>query len=137
MKYNIRGLRSTCNWGTPDDLYKKLDQEFAFNDDPCPEGGIFGFERAWGSSSFVNPPYSEIPEWLGRAVEESRLGKTVVLLLPSRTDSAWFHDIVLPLATEIRFIRGRLRYKKNGVSGTAPFPSLVVVFKNLWDPSRT
>lgn len=53
--------------------------------------------------------------------------KSVVFLLPARTDTAWFHDLVLPHASEIRFIRGRLHF--SGHKNAAPFPSMVVVFK--------
>jgi site-specific DNA-methyltransferase (adenine-specific) len=58
---------------------------------------------------------------------EGDLGKTVVFLLPARTDTRWFHDFVLPRAAEIRFIRGRLKF--GGSKNAAPFPSMVVVFR--------
>lgn len=51
-----------------------------------------------------------------------------VFLLPARTDTRWFHEIVLPLAKEIRFIKGRLKF--SGAKWNAPFPSMLVVFRN-------
>jgi DNA N-6-adenine-methyltransferase (Dam) len=53
-------------------------------------------------------------------------GATVVCLLPARTDSAWWHECVLPHA-EIRYIRGRLKF--NGSGNSAPFPSAIVIFR--------
>lgn len=47
-------------WATPRGVYDELDREFHFNDDPCPLHGIDdadGLARAWGSSTYVNPPY--------------------------------------------------------------------------------
>jgi site-specific DNA-methyltransferase (adenine-specific) len=119
-----------CNWHTPKTLYADLDAEFHFNDDPCPEGGMFGTERAWGTSTFCNPPYGPaIAEWLKKGVVEAEAGKTVVFLLPARTDVRWFHDIVLPNDPEIRFIKGRLKFTWNGKEGRPPFLSMLVIFR--------
>ncbi len=116
---------ATDNWSTPKDVYEALDAEFHFNDDPCPLNGTGGLERPWGSSTFCNPPYSKIKDWVKKAWDESQLGKTVVLLIPSRTDTRYFHDYVMK-AKEIRFIKGRLRFG-NAIQN-APFPSCVVIF---------
>ena len=126
------------HWNTPRDLYTQLDAEFHFNDDPCPEGGIFGLDRSWGTSTYCNPPYGRaISEWLDRGLGECRQGKTIVFLLPARTDTKWFHDFVLPNANEIRFIRGRLQFTRPaGSSGRAPFPSMVVIFRAKWESQK-
>ena len=128
-----RGLFSSLSphWNTPQDLYRQLDKEFHFNDDPCPSGGIFGLDRSWGTSTYCNPPYGRaVGEWIDRGIGESRQGKTIVFLLPARTDTQWFHNFVLPDASEIRFIRGRLKFtKSDGTSGRAPFPSMIIVFR--------
>jgi site-specific DNA-methyltransferase (adenine-specific) len=124
-----RSLFSSASehWATPEDTYRALDAEFHFNDDPCPLGGSGGLERPWGTSTYVNPPYGRgIYDWLAKATHERLQGKTIVFLLPARTDTRWFHDIVLPQATEIRFIRGRLRF--GGSKNSAPFPSMIIVF---------
>jgi site-specific DNA-methyltransferase (adenine-specific) len=124
-----RALFSSANgcWKTPPDLYAELNKEFHFDDDPCPETGIFGLDRSWGKSSYVNPPYSNIREWMERGLAEHQLGKTVVFLIPARTDTRWFHEIVLSHASKIRFIKGRLRF--HGAKYNAPFPSMIVIFK--------
>lgn len=114
-------------WTTPEETYRALDAEFGFKDDPCPLGGnVSGLLREWGSPCFVNPPYSDIGPWMERALLEAQAGKTVVLLVPSRTCTRWWHDYALK-ATEIRFIRGRLKF--GGAKTGAPFPSAVVIFQ--------
>jgi len=99
------------DWRTPKELYDKLDAEFAFE------------------SNFVNPPYGrEVVKWCRKALDESQKGKLVVMLVASRTDTAWWHDYVMN-ADEIRFIRGRLKFDGYPASGCAPFPSAIVIFR--------
>lgn len=121
-------FKSASNeWSTPKDVYEALNQEFGFKDDPCPMGGVWdGLYRAWVSPAFCNPPYSRIAHWVKKAYEEWSRGITSVLLIPSRTDTRWWHDYVMK-ASEIRFIKGRLRFGE--AVNAAPFPSCVVVFK--------
>ena len=130
-KHSLRVMSShkSPHWSTPRDFYETLNQEFNFDDDPCPDNGIFGLDREWGMSVFVNPPYGpEIREWLEKGVLESRAGKTCVFLIPARTDTKWFHELVLPFA-EYRFIKGRLRFGDQEYP--APFPSVVVIFRPM------
>ncbi len=126
---NTKAIFSSArhNWKTPDKVYADLDAEFNFNFDPCPPNHEFnGLECEWGTSNFLNPPYREIKAWLQKAIFEHRKGKTVVALLPSRTGTDWFHSCVLPHATEIRFVRGRLQFDDCGVN--APFDSMLVIY---------
>jgi site-specific DNA-methyltransferase (adenine-specific) len=113
-------------WNTPRDLLDKLNSEFGFDCDPCPENAPFdGLELEWGDRNFVNPPYSKWQEWIKKGYDEYLKGKLVVFLLPARTDTKAFHDICMR-ANEIRFIRGRLKF---GCSeNSAPFPSMLVIF---------
>ena len=128
MSFNkVMFSSASDHWSTPKETYEALDKEFHFNDDPCPLGGVSGLQRKWGSRTFVNPPYSEIKEWVKYGYEEFMLGKTVVMLIPSRTDTRWWHDYVMK-AQEIRFIKGRLKF--GGSKNSAPFPSAIVVFKH-------
>jgi DNA N-6-adenine-methyltransferase (Dam) len=124
-------FRSTSNeWGTPAALYEQLDAEFGFTYDPCPlwDGGLIsdGLLAEWDDVTFCNPAYSHIAKWVRKAYNEWRKGRTVVLLIPSRTDTRWWHDYVMK-ATEIRFIRGRLKF--GDATTGAPFPSCVVVWR--------
>jgi hypothetical protein len=106
-----------------------LGAEFHFDYDPCPvKPKIDGLENEWGKVNFVNPPYGkEIRKWIEKGFEQYLTGKTVVFLLPSRTDTRWWHDYIMK-AHEIRFIRGRLKFDDQ--RNPAPFPSAIAVFKN-------
>ena len=116
-------ISKSDNYSTPEWIYKELDDEFQFNDDPCPLGGNGGLDREWGNSVFLNPPYSNPTPWLKKAHEESIKGKRVVGLLRGDTSTKWFHDWVLPYA-ELRFVKGRLKF--NGKP--APFPSIIAIW---------
>lgn len=119
---------ATDDWATPPDLYQQLNKEFDFNFDPCPlNSEIDGLTIDWGSSVFVNPPYSNIKNFLIKAhAELNKESKTIVFLVPSRTDTRWFHDYVYGKA-ELRFIKGRLKF--GGAKNSAPFPSMICIFK--------
>ena len=120
--------RSSDEWGTPEHVYKSLDDEFHFDDDPCPieEEGNSGLLREWGKRCFINPPYSDVYNWIARAHLEHTFGRLVVLLVPSRTDTRWWHKYAME-ADEIRFIKGRLRF--GNAKNSAPFPSAIVIFR--------
>lgn len=115
------------DWKTPKAFYQALNSEFNFDHDPCPsQYSIDGLTSEWGSVNFVNPPYgSALPKWIKKAFEEYQKGKTVVLLIPSRTDTRWWHEYCMK-AQEIRFIKGRLKFDDQ--KNNAPFPSVVVIF---------
>ena len=49
------------------------------------------------------------------------------MLIPARTDTKWFHKYIYGKA-EIRFVKGRLKFGDS--NNSAPFPSMVVIFKN-------
>lgn len=87
-----------------------------------------GFQSLGGGYRvFCNPPYGrELPKWVKKCYEESLKGNLVVMLIPARTDTRWFHDYIYHKA-EIRFIRGRLKFN-DGKQG-APFPSMVVIYR--------
>lgn len=82
-----------------------------------------------GQTVFCNPPYGRtIKHWVKKCSDESKKpGTTVVMLIPARTDTSYFHDYIYQKDNvEIRFIRGRLRF--GGSSENAPFPNMVVIF---------
>jgi phage N-6-adenine-methyltransferase len=130
----------TDDWATPRDLFDKLNAVYQFDQDVaasstnhlCDEWlGLDhseehkrdGLTGAWMGHIWCNPPYGRgIADWVARAAQHPDL---VVLLLPARTDTRWFHDLVLPIA-DVEFIKGRLKYG-NGKS-PAPFPSMIVRF---------
>ncbi len=134
------------DWRTPRQLYKMLDQEFRFSLDVCAEPSnavsrtmhfldpneVDALTVSWlplvPGSVWCNPPYGrKVGDWIGKAYRESGSSNspTVVMLLPARTDTKWFHDYCLK--GEIRFLRGRLQFDDSG--GRAPFPSMIVIFR--------
>lgn len=129
---------NTDLWSTPQDLFDSLDIEFEFTLDVCASAvnakcpKFFtvdddGLSKEWTGNCWMNPPYGrEIGKWMRKAYESSLAGATVVCLIPSRTDTAWWHDFVMK-ASEIRYVRGRLKF--GGVKGSAPFASSIVVFR--------
>jgi site-specific DNA-methyltransferase (adenine-specific) len=83
-----------------------------------------------GQTVFCNPPYSRIGEWVEKAYRESRKDNTVVvLLIPSRTDTRYFHNFIYQRA-EIRFVRGRIKFGDS--KNSAPFPSMVIIFRGAY-----
>ena len=119
-------------WKTPVATYLALDQEFGFDFDPCPPNPQFdGLAADWGRCNFVNPLYGRvIGHWLHKAKHEQMKGNTSVFLIPSRTDTKWWHEYVMT-AHEIRFVKGRLKFDDQ--PNPAPFPSAIVVFRGLTD----
>lgn len=125
-------------WSTPQELFNKLNREFEFELDPCAtvenhKCSIYfttkenGIARSWnGYKVFCNPPYSKISEWCRKCYEEWTKGSTIVLLIPARTDTKYFHEYVLPYA-EIRFIKGRLKFGNQ--KNSAPFPSILCIYR--------
>ena len=127
-------------WETPQSFFDDLDREFNFALDVCatPENAkcqnFFtlkedGLKQNWGGYGTIwcNPPYGrEIGQWVQKAYETARTGETVVMLLPARTDTKWFHDYIKGKA-EIRFVRGRLKF--GNAKHNAPFPSMIVIYR--------
>lgn len=131
------------DWETPQTLFNELDQEFHFTLDAAasPQNHKVdtyfttksdALQQDWaGHMVFCNPPYSRrIGQWVAKASREaSKPHTTVVLLLPARTDTKWYHDYIQYRA-EIRFLRGRLKFETHGLpNGSAPFPSMIVIMR--------
>ena len=127
-------------WETPQDLFDRLDEEFHFDIDVCalPENTkckkFFtpeqdGLSQPWCGMCWCNPPYGrQIGQWVRRGFLSSAAGSTVVMLLPARTDTKWFHEYIYgKKRVQIWFLKGRLKF--GGCKNSAPFPSMIVVFK--------
>ena len=126
------------DWETPQDLFDKLDEEFDFQLDVCASHNNTKCSEYWTKESnalikwwsphswkWMNPPYGrQIGKWIKKASESRK----VVALLPARTDTKYFHEHIYKKPnTEIRFIKGRLKF--SGSKNSAPFPSMIVIFK--------
>jgi phage N-6-adenine-methyltransferase len=136
----VHFMSEKMDWGTPQELFDRLNQEFHFTLDICalPENAKCkrfyspkenGLQQKWSGVCWMNPPYGrEIEQWMQKALQESERGATVVCLVPARTDTEWWHKYALH--GEIRFIRGRVKFQ--GADATAPFPSAIVIFRDQW-----
>lgn len=135
------------NWCTPNDFFDKLDSEFHFVLDVCATDQTAkcvnyftpsndGLAQSWlcGGAVFCNPPYGrQISKWVRKSYEESiKINYPIVLLIPARTDTVYFHNYIYGKA-EIRFVKGRLHFTdENGLDhGPAPFPSMVVIYNSI------
>lgn len=140
-------------WSTPQDFFDRLDSEFNFQIDlaataentKCP--AFYTKEQnaltsdwyrsdQFATRGWLNPPYSRglCAKFIAKAADERRKGFLTVMLLPARTDTKAFHDFIYDNTTwsaregvEIRLLRGRLKF--GGCKASAPFPSMVVVFR--------
>lgn len=124
IKSNMKKIHinNDDNYATPPDFYTELNRRFNFDFDPCPynEGEIEdGLVKEWGNSNFINPPYSQkLKEaFVKKAIEEFKKGKLCVMLLPVSTSTALFHDYILPNASKIEFVRGRIKFGKRDKNG--------------------
>ena len=129
----------TEEWETPQYVYDKLNEEFNFDIDVCATSknakapfyytkDTDGLKQDWCpyQTCFMNPPYGkEIGKWMEKAYRESATC-TVVCLVHARTDTRWWHDWAMK-ASEIRFIKGRLKFGHGKQS--APFPSCIIIFR--------
>lgn len=131
--------RESDEWSTPQSLFEELDREFHFTVDAsateenkkCEKYYSLendGLKADWGGETvFCNPPYSKIKTWVEKAFYEGQKDNTVVvLLIPARTDTSYFHSYIHH-RSEVRFIKGRLRFSDSKYN--APFPSMVVIFR--------
>lgn len=119
--------RKSDHWSTPEDFKNSLG---VFDFDPCPLNATFdGLLLSWKGRVFVNPPYSNIRAFIEKACVELAKGncKEVVILVPSRTDTKWFHDLVIRYNFGIQFLKGRLKF--GGSKNSAPFPSMVLFLR--------
>jgi len=128
------------DWETPQDFFDELNKEFNFTLDPCATkqtakcSTFFtkaddGLIQDWGGYKvFCNPPYgTEIKHWVKKCHDEAKRTDAcvkVVMLIPARTDTRYFHDFIYHKA-RLRFIKGRLKFSN---AGSAPFPSMLVIF---------
>ena len=138
MNTEVMFSSDKMDWETPQDFFDKLNAEFNFTTDVCatPENAkcsyFFtekedGLKMKWAGKCWCNPPYGkEIGKWVQKAYEEVNRGvPLVVMLIPARTDTKYWHEYVMR-AQQIRLVKGRLKFV--GAKSSAPFPSAVVIF---------
>jgi phage N-6-adenine-methyltransferase len=130
------------DWTTPDSVFEPLRAEFGFTLDAAASAentraaAYFtaaddGLRQDWGHHVvWLNPPYGSggapLKSWVQKAYEASVRGATVVMLIPARTNTEWFHTYCLERA-EVRFIRGRPKF--GNADHGLPLPLCLVVFR--------
>lgn len=129
------------SWETPQPFYDRLNAEFNFTLDPCADEfnhkcdlyyteADDGLAKPWrGHTVFCNPPYGRaLKDWVKKCSDEAKHpGTTIVLLIPARTDTSYFHDYIYQKPNvEVRFLRGRLKFGAG--TNSAPFPSMICIF---------
>ena len=146
--------KASDEWSTPRDFYEPLRREFDLIVDAtaqrhnalCPDyfgpdnhrnpDALIADWHQFGSLSRIwcNPPYSKCREFVAKAAAERLRGVLTVMLVPSRTDTRWFHEHLWDreahtpkTGIQLRFVKGRLKF--GGAAAGAPFPSMVVVFR--------
>jgi phage N-6-adenine-methyltransferase len=137
---NVHFSHKTDEWATPQDLFNNLSTEFggfdldvaaSVDNAKCTKFCDIensGLDADWSPKNWCNPPYSEIKKWVTKARREQLKGNLTVMLIPARTDTAFFHDSIYQKPNvEVRFLRGRLKF--GDAKNSAPFPSMVVIFR--------
>jgi site-specific DNA-methyltransferase (adenine-specific) len=130
---------NTQSWCTPDWLYNKLDSEFHFTLDPCATEenakcytyftiNENGLTESWKDHiAYINPPYNEQDLWITKSYNELLTNNvTSVLLIPARPDKKIWFDLIGPNASQVRFLKGRIKFV--GAQHGSTFPSCLVIF---------
>lgn len=131
---------NSVEWATPKEFFNELNKEFNFTLDPCSSElnhkcekyytiATNGLLQNWANETvYCNPPYGkDISLWVKKCYEEHKKNKiTIVMLLPVRTDTKYFHNYIYN-KSEIRFLKGRLKF--NDQKNSAPFPSMLVIYR--------
>lgn len=134
MNTELHFSSKTDEWETPQHFFDQWNSIFHFDLDACASSQNHkcpnyltkvqnALEMPWSPCRriWMNPPYGrELGKWLQKAYEESLMGKIVVCLIPSKTETRWWHEYVCKGV--VHFIKGRLKF------GGSPFPSVVVIF---------
>lgn len=131
------------DWETPQELFNQLNDIYHFTLDPCAneinhkcenyyDVEKDGLSQQWSGNVFCNPPYGRnMKAWIKKASEEAKNCDVIVLLIPARTDTSYFHDYIYKKKNvSIEFLRGRLKFEDKGIAkNPCPFPSMIVVMK--------
>lgn len=143
---NVLFSSASEEWGTPQDLFDELNYVYNFTLDPSASDYNHkcekyftkdddGLSKSWsGETVFCNPPYGRhIGDWVKKAYDESLKGTKIVMLIPARTDTRWFHDYIYRKDNvRVEFIRGRLKFvdclNREKKANSATFPSMLVFF---------
>jgi site-specific DNA-methyltransferase (adenine-specific) len=153
---NVHFKSSDREWETPEAIFQPLKKEFNILVDVCANAEntkckayfdrkINGLTANWGNAikltgskntaCWMNPPYGRgIDSWIKKAHDEALKGVTTVALIPARTDTSWFHNYIHN-KQEVRFLKGRIKFVD--AESSAPFPSMIVIFRPTQEVKQT
>lgn len=130
------------DWETPIELFNTVNEEFNFTLDAaasehntkCNEyftESDDSIKQSWGNHTvWLNPPYGKgysLKQWVDKSFDASKKGATVVMLIPARTNTNWFHEVCLKYG-EVRFVKGRPKF--GGADHGLPQPLCFIVFRS-------
>lgn len=134
------------HWGTPKEVFSPINKEFNFTIDVCAVAEntkckrFFstqddGLSQSWKNEiCWCNPPYGkDVVKWCKKALSERINGATTVLLIPCKTNTNWWHDLVIPYA-EVRFLRGRVAFiypDGHQSKHSLPWPLAFVIYRPI------
>lgn len=148
---NIHFSSEKQDWTTPQEFFDKYNEKYHFDVDLacttdnclCENGlyldkGVNSLEFEWSNLRdwlWLNPPYGRgLRAWVEKAHIEAQKGAKIIMLIPSRTDTSYWHDFIFSKGYEIEFLRGRLKFgggidkQGNPIINPAPFPSAIIKF---------
>src|SRR6187402_816682 len=143
MNTDVMFSKKSDEYSTPQDFWDNLDKKYQFvfdlacSKENCKTSDGFTIEdnsldQDWfqitkdtnGGWLWMNPPYSKCKEFVDKAYSEMLLGAKIIILIPSRTDTKYFHNFIYKKeGVEIDFIKGRLKFGDS--ENSAPFPSML------------
>jgi len=118
-------------WYTPDDLVRALGP---FDLDPCagPKAHALrnvrrpdcGLATEWRGRVWLNPPYSNVHEWLARFASHG----DGVALVNARPETNWFQRLAAGAAA-VMWLRGRVQFDKpDGTKSHTPVGQVLVAY---------
>ena len=142
---HLQSINENDEWGTPENILRKAEFEFRLNLflDVCSTNDNKKFNKFftkkddglsfnWDYNFFMNPPYSQITQWMDKAYTEHKKNNVDALILVyAKTDTKWWHKYVEGIA-EVHFIKGRLKFTKpDGTisKNSAPYPSCWIIYR--------
>ena len=129
-KLDVMFSNNSDDWATPEDIYNHFINDLKCID-PCPLYSEFDNlnKVCVNSKIYINPPYSKIDKWVDFIYINLINGCTIYLLIPSRTDTKYFHKLMGfdSVKSDLYFIKGRLKFGNS--TNSAPFPSVLIKMK--------
>jgi len=126
-----RGVIPSDEWYTPPRIVQALGP---FDLDPCAGPMAHaarnlrreddGLSAEWSGRVWLNPPYSNVHEWLAKFLRHA----DGVALVNARPETQWFQRLIAG-ASGVLWLRGRVQFDKpGGVTGHPPVGQVLVAY---------